>query len=66
MALRTQRPSVKGKWLYQDRGESDRYFTKFVYLGKHEPEWAECTNEKKEAWEAEHKQTEPPENKEEQ
>lgn len=55
MALRIQRPSVDGNWLYQDRGENDRYFTTIVYLGKHEPEWAECTNEEKEAWEEEHK-----------
>lgn len=55
MALRIQRPSVEGNWLYQDRGENDRYFTTIVYLGKHEPEWAECTNEEKEAWEEEHK-----------
>ena len=50
MALRIQRPSVEGNWLYQDRGENDRYFTTIVYLGKHEPEWAECTNEEKEQW----------------
>ena len=59
MALRIQRPSVDGSWLYQDRGENDRYFTTIVYLGKHEPEWAECTNEEKEAWEEEHKPIEP-------
>ena len=62
MALRIQRPSVEGNWLYQDRGENDRYFTTVVYLGKHEPKWPECTNEEKEAWEAEHQpQTETPE-----
>lgn len=54
MALRIQTPSVEGNWLYQDRGESDRYFTKKVILGKREPEWAECTNEEKEEWEREH------------
>ena len=55
MALRIQTPKVEGNWLYQDRGENDRYFTTIVYLGKHEPEWAECTNEEKEAWEEEHR-----------
>ena len=59
MALRIQRPSVDGNWLYQDRGENDRYFTTIVYLGKHEPEWAECTNEEKIAWEEEHKLIKP-------
>lgn len=61
MALRIQRPSVEGNWLYQDRGENDRYFTTIVYLGKHEPEWAECTNEEKEQWEEEHKPKPEPE-----
>ena len=61
MALRIQRPSEGYDWLYQDRGENDRYFTDMVILGKHEPAWAECTNEEKEAWEREHKQPEPPE-----
>lgn len=54
MALRIQRPKVEGNWLYQDR-ENDRYSTTIVYLGKHEPEWAECTNEEKVAWDEEHK-----------
>ena len=65
MALRIQRPSVDGNWLYQDRGENDRYFTNMVILGKHEPEWAECTNKEKEEWEREHQQPEQqePENK---
>lgn len=54
----------EGKWLYQDRGENDRYFTTFVWLGKDEDPWAECTNEEKEAWEEEHKpELETPENK---
>lgn len=47
--------SDEGKWLYQDRGTNDRYFTTLVLLGKDEPAWAECTNEEKEAWEEEHK-----------
>lgn len=54
MALRIQRPTEGYDWLYQDRGENERYFTTVVYLGKHEPEWAECTNEGKEDWEREH------------
>lgn len=60
MALRIQRPTEGYDWLYQDRGENDRYFTKKVILGKHEPEWAECTNEEKEEWEREHPAPEPP------
>lgn len=58
MALRIQRPSVEGNWLYQDRDEIDRYFTTIVYLGKHESEWAECSPEAKKAWENEHRHTE--------
>lgn len=60
MALRIQTPSVEGNWLYQDRGENDRYFTKKVILGKHEPKWVECTNEEKIAWEEEHKPEQKP------
>ena len=52
MALRTQTPTAPNEWLYQDRGENDRYFTTFVHLGKEEPKWQECTNEEKLAWEA--------------
>lgn len=59
MALRIQKPTVEGNWLYQDRGENNRYFTTIVYLGKHEPEWPECTNEEKEAWEREHAPEQP-------
>jgi hypothetical protein len=54
MALRTQTPIAPNEWLYQDRGE-DRYFTTFVYLGKEEPKWAECTEAEKLAWEEAHK-----------
>lgn len=61
MALRTQIPIAPNDWLYQDRGENDRYFTTFVYLGKNEPEWAECTTAEKEQWEREHPQPEPTE-----
>lgn len=59
MALRTQTPTAPNEWLYQDRGENDRYFTTFVHLGKGEPKWAECTNKAKLAWEEAHKQEEP-------
>ena len=52
--LRIQIPTPPNAWLYQDRGENERYFTTLVYLGKHEPKWAECTNEEKEDWEREH------------
>lgn len=55
MALRIQRPTKGYDWLYQDRGENDRYFTDVVYLGKHEPEWAQCTQAEREKWEKEHK-----------
>lgn len=54
MALKKQIPTPPNEWLYQDRGENSRYFTTVVILGKHEPEWKECTNEEKEAWEEEH------------
>lgn len=59
MALRIQKPSQPDNWLYDDRGEDNRYFTKLVYLGKNATEWPECTNEEKEQWEEEHKQEEP-------
>lgn len=60
MALRIQK-AEEGHWLYQDRGENDRYFTDVVYLGKHEPEWAQCTQAEREEWEEEHKPTPEPE-----
>lgn len=43
--------SDDGKWLYQDRGENDRYFTNVVYLGKDEEPWKECTDEEKHEYE---------------
>ena len=61
MALRIQRPTEGYDWLYQDRGENDRYFTTFVYLGKNEPEWAQCTDAEKQEWEEEHKPEPKPE-----
>jgi hypothetical protein len=61
MALRTQRPAEGYDWLYQDRGENDRYFTDMVILGKHEPEWAQCTQEEREQWEHDHQPEQPEE-----
>lgn len=58
MALRIQK-AEEGYWLYQNRENDERYFTDFVILGKHEPEWAQCTQAEREAWEEEHK-PEPP------
>lgn len=55
MALRIQIPTEGYDWLYQDRSENDRYFTDIVYLGKHEPKWAQCTQAEREEWEEEHK-----------
>lgn len=58
-ALRIQRPTPPNEWLYEDRGENDRYFTTIVFLGKNAQPWAECTNDEKEEWEREHPQPEP-------
>ena len=55
MASRIQKPTEGYDWLYQDRGENDRYFTDMVVLGKHEPEWSQCTQVEREKWEKEHK-----------
>ena len=55
MALRIQRPTEGYDWLYQDRGENDRYFTDIVYLGKHEEPWSECTESQKEEWEKQYR-----------
>lgn len=55
MALKIQKPTEGYDWLYQDRGENDRYFTDMVFLGKHEPEWSQCTQSEREEWEEEHK-----------
>lgn len=61
MALRIQKPTDGYDWLYQDREENDRYFTTFVYLGKSEPAWEECTTAEKEQWESLNPQPEPTE-----
>lgn len=53
-----QRPITETNWLYEDR-EEGRYFTKIVCLPDDAERWAECTNEEKEAWEAEHRPEEP-------
>ena len=66
MALRIQRPTPPNEWLYEDRGENERYFTTIVYLGAHAEPWAECTNEEKEEWEREHQPEVEPENSEQQ
>ena len=42
--------SDEGKWLYQDRGENDRYFTTIVLLGNAEPAWSECLDIEKVTW----------------
>ena len=55
MALRIQKPTDGYDWLYQDRGENDRYFTDMVVLGKHEPELSQCTQVEREKGEKEHK-----------
>ena len=64
MALRIQRPSQQGNWLFQEQDDKKRIFRDLVYLGITATEWAECTNEEKEAWEEEHKPIDPetPEN----
>ena len=64
MALRIQRPTPPNEWLYEDRGENNRYFTKVVLLGKHAEPWAECTNEEKEQWEHDHQPEQPEETQE--
>lgn len=64
MALRIQRPTPPNEWLYEDRGENNRYFTKVVFLGKHAEPWAECTNEEKEQWEHDHQPEQPEETQE--
>lgn len=48
-------------WLHNGAKDYTRVFSKEVYLGKGAEPWSECTNEEKEAWEAEHPQPEPPE-----
>ena len=54
-----QRPKINGNWLYEDRGENDRYFTTIVALANGAQEWAECTNEEKEQWEHDHQPEQP-------
>ena len=59
--MREQRPKNPDNWLFRDSSEDNRLFKKKVYLGKNDTEWDECTNEEKEAWEAEHPVPEPTE-----
>ena len=49
-----QRPKKKGNWLYEDRGENDRYFTTIVALAEGAQPWPECTDSEKISWEEEH------------
>jgi len=53
MALREQRPSRQGNWLFQEQENEKRIFRKLVYLGITATEWTECTNEEKLKWEKE-------------
>jgi len=53
--IRKQVPTTADNWLYQDQEET-REFRKLIFLGKDAQEWAECTNEEKEEWEAAHPQ----------
>jgi len=59
--LEPQRPTNPENWLHNRAQDWQRIFSKLVYLGKDAEPWAECTNEEKEAWEAEHPQPELPE-----
>lgn len=66
ITMRKQLPNVEGNWLYKDT-EFIRLFSKCVYLPDGAEPWAECTDEAKQQWEAEHPQPEPePEPKQEQ
>lgn len=48
-----QRVSQPDNWLHNG-AEENRVFVKVVHLPEGQ-EWAECTNEEKEAWEEEHR-----------
>lgn len=50
-----QRPSDGMDWLYEYRGENDRYFTDVVYRPEGTEPWAECTQAEREEWEEAHK-----------
>ena len=54
--MRKQEPKEQDNWLYRDLTESERVFTKVVYLGINDTEWAECTDAEKAQWESEHPQ----------
>lgn len=62
-----QRPVPPNAWLYEDRGENDRYFTDVVYLPqpddptKEPPYWKQCTQAAREEWEEQHKPEPEPE-----
>lgn len=59
--MRKQTPKNPDNWLFRDSSEDNRLFKKKVYLGKNDTEWDECTDEEKQAWEAEHPVPEPEE-----
>ena len=59
--MREQTPKNPDNWLFRDLSEDNRLFKKKVYLGKNDTEWDECTDEDKQAWEAEHPVPEPEE-----
>lgn len=52
-----QRPQNPDNWLYRDMADT-RVFAKYVYLGRNDTPWEECTNEDKTKWEEEHKKEE--------
>lgn len=62
-----QRPMPPNAWLYEDRGENNRYFTDVAYLPqpddptKEPPYWKQCTQAAREEWEEQHKPEPEPE-----
>lgn len=47
------------EWLHDGEQDYTRIFTDYIIRPDTAPAWAECTNEEKEEWEAEHPQPEP-------
>lgn len=54
-----QRPTEGYDWLYEDRGENNRYFTDVVYRPEGTNPWPECTQAEREQWEEEHRPPQP-------
>ena len=54
-----QKPTNQSNWLFKDIQEGDRIFSKNVTIPTGQPEWAECTDAEKQAWEEAHKHEEP-------